>query len=98
MKSRGITTLGHGRRGRAPRWLVAVAAVGLLSACGSTPGKSAAPASTAPSKAASQGQLTIPVLLPLTGGGAFLGQKEQQALEILQTEVNQQGGVDGRTL
>lgn len=42
--------------------------------------------------------MTIPVLLPLTGGGAFLGQKEQQALEILQTEVNQQGGVDGRTL
>jgi branched-chain amino acid transport system substrate-binding protein len=38
----------------------------------------------------------IPVVLPLTGNAAFLGQGEKHALEIEETLVNQQGGVQGR--
>ena len=38
----------------------------------------------------------IPVVLPLTGNAAFLGQGEKRALEIEETLVNQQGGVEGR--
>jgi branched-chain amino acid transport system substrate-binding protein len=38
----------------------------------------------------------IPVVLPLTGNAAFLGQGEKQALEIEESLVNRQGGVQGR--
>jgi branched-chain amino acid transport system substrate-binding protein len=40
----------------------------------------------------------IPVVLPLTGNAAFLGQGEKRALEIGETLVNQQGGVQGRPI
>jgi branched-chain amino acid transport system substrate-binding protein len=40
----------------------------------------------------------INVILPLTGGAAFLGKGEQQALQILQTSINQDGGINGQTL
>jgi branched-chain amino acid transport system substrate-binding protein len=38
----------------------------------------------------------INVILSLTGGAAFLGKQEQQALEILSGVVNKQGGIAGR--
>jgi len=38
----------------------------------------------------------IPVIASLTGGGAFLGQEEQQAIQILEKLVNQTGGIHGR--
>ena len=38
----------------------------------------------------------INVILPLTGGAAFLGKGEQQALQLLQTSVNQDGGINGQ--
>ena len=38
----------------------------------------------------------IPVIASLTGGGAFLGQEEQQALQILEKTVNKTGGIHGR--
>lgn len=38
----------------------------------------------------------IPVVASLTGGGAFLGQEEQQAIQILEKLVNQTGGIHGR--
>ncbi|MGH7002057.1 MAG: hypothetical protein ACREEA_11185, partial [Stellaceae bacterium] len=37
----------------------------------------------------------IPVIASLTGGGAFLGQEEQQAIQILEKLVNQTGGIHG---
>ncbi len=37
--------------------------------------------------------LTIPVVLPLTGGAAFLGQGERTALQLAEKVVNAQGGV-----
>jgi branched-chain amino acid transport system substrate-binding protein len=40
-------------------------------------------------------QMDIPVVLPLTGGAAFLGQGEKTALQIAQTVINAQGGVRG---
>jgi branched-chain amino acid transport system substrate-binding protein len=39
--------------------------------------------------------LEIPVVLPLTGGAAFLGQGERDALKIQETVVNKQGGING---
>jgi branched-chain amino acid transport system substrate-binding protein len=39
--------------------------------------------------------LTIPVVLPLTGNAAFLGQGEKTSLEIQEKVVNQQGGING---
>lgn len=40
----------------------------------------------------------INVILPLTGGAAFLGKGEQQALQLLQTTVNKDGGINGQPL
>ena len=39
--------------------------------------------------------LDIPVVLPLTGGAAFLGQGERDALKIQQDVVNKRGGLNG---
>jgi branched-chain amino acid transport system substrate-binding protein len=47
-----------------------------------------------PARAA--GTYDIPVIASLTGGGAFLGQEEQQAIQILEKLVNQTGGIHGR--
>lgn len=40
----------------------------------------------------------IDVVLPLTGGAAFLGKGEQQALQFLQKVQNEQGGIHGRKI
>ena len=40
----------------------------------------------------------INVILPLTGGAAFLGKGEQQALQLLQATVNKEGGINGQPL
>jgi branched-chain amino acid transport system substrate-binding protein len=39
--------------------------------------------------------VSIPVVLPLTGGAAFLGQGERTALQIAEKVVNEQGGIGG---
>ncbi len=77
----------------------------LVSACGGTPAASPS-ASAAPSSAASAAASAttaasttpyeINVILPLTGGAAFLGKPEQQALQALEPVVNTQGGIGGR--
>ena len=48
----------------------------------------------APARAASTDD--IPVIASLTGGGAFLGQEEQQAIQIFEKLVNKTGGIHGR--
>ncbi|HUA53499.1 MAG TPA: ABC transporter substrate-binding protein [Candidatus Sulfotelmatobacter sp.] len=40
----------------------------------------------------------VDVILPLTGGGSFLGKAEQQALQLLEKSINQDGGIQGRPL
>ena len=40
----------------------------------------------------------IHVILPLTGGAAFLGKGEQQALALFEKLVNQEGGIDGQPI
>lgn len=40
----------------------------------------------------------VPVILPLTGGGAFLGKAEQQAMEAGVKVINAHGGIHGRTI
>jgi branched-chain amino acid transport system substrate-binding protein len=42
--------------------------------------------------------VTIPIILPLTGGGAFIGQTHQKTMQILQDVVNKDGGIKGRPL
>jgi branched-chain amino acid transport system substrate-binding protein len=42
--------------------------------------------------------LNIDVILPLTGGGAFVGKGQQQSLDALADEVNKTGGIKGREL
>ena len=42
--------------------------------------------------------LTIPVILPLTGGGAFVGTTHQKTMQILEGVVNKDGGIKGRPI
>lgn len=42
--------------------------------------------------------VTIPIILPLTGGGAFVGQTHQKTMQILEEMVNKDGGIKGRPL
>lgn len=49
----------------------------------------------APARAA---DVTIDVILALTGPGAFLGQGERQALDLAEKQVNATGGIAGRSL
>ena len=58
----------------------------------------AAPLAPAATLAAAPEPYVIPVVLPLTGNAAFLGQGEQKALAVLQSVVNRQGGIAGQPL
>jgi branched-chain amino acid transport system substrate-binding protein len=40
----------------------------------------------------------IDVIMPLTGGGSFLGKAEQQSLLLAERRVNRDGGIHGRAL
>jgi branched-chain amino acid transport system substrate-binding protein len=42
--------------------------------------------------------VTIPIILPMTGGGAFIGQTHQKTMQILEAMVNKDGGIKGRPL
>ena len=46
--------------------------------------------------AAAASPIEIPVILPNTGGAAFLGQSERQALEIAQGVINAAGGINAK--
>lgn len=59
----------------------------------SAPAASVAAATSAPTAAT---PYEIHVILPLTGGAAFLGKPEQQALDALLGVVNKDGGIGGR--
>ncbi|HWE75551.1 MAG TPA: ABC transporter substrate-binding protein [Stellaceae bacterium] len=52
----------------------------------------------APAEQAAGQPYDIHVILPLTGGGAFLGAGHQDALNILAEVVNKSGGIKGRPL
>lgn len=43
-------------------------------------------------------ELTVPVILPLTGGGAFLGGTQRKTLEVLESTINKEGGIKGKQL
>lgn len=55
-------------------------------------------ASGARQPAAAAEPFVIPVVMPLTGGGAFLGTSENQSLQIIEKLVNKQGGIKGRPI
>jgi branched-chain amino acid transport system substrate-binding protein len=40
--------------------------------------------------------VVVPVILPLTGGGGFIGGEQQKSLQILEGVVNKDGGIKGR--
>ena len=48
--------------------------------------------------ARADGVIDVPVVLPLTGNAAFLGQGERDSLKIHQDAVNRRGGIAGATL
>jgi len=52
----------------------------------------------AASRAAGADPLDIPVVLSLTGGAAFLGKSENDALTVVERVVNAQGGVNGHPI
>jgi branched-chain amino acid transport system substrate-binding protein len=72
---------------RSKRLAGAVLAAGLilLSAPGAQPAVAADP-------------FEIPVIMPLTGGGAFLGSSENQSLQLIEKMVNTSGGIKGRPI
>ena len=53
-------------------------------------------AAAAPARAADN--FDIQVIMPLTGGGSFLGQGEQQALQLAQKVANAAGGIGGKQI
>jgi branched-chain amino acid transport system substrate-binding protein len=75
---------------RQPRLMFAksVASLALALAC--------ALAAASPAYAADPYELNV--ILPLTGGGTFVGQEESGALMALQDSVNKSGGIKGRPL
>ena len=52
--------------------------------------------SNSPAQAADD--ITIPVILSLTGAAGFFGQKEQASLRVLEATVNAAGGIHGRKI
>lgn len=70
----------------APRFIVS-AVLAALVAFGNIPGQGRAAE-----------PLTIDVIVSKTGQGAFLGQEEAQALEVLETVTNHAGGIGGRPI
>ena len=48
--------------------------------------------------ARAQDKLQVHVILPLTGGAAFVGQGQQKTLQLLQNLVNKEGGISGHPL
>jgi len=55
-------------------------------------------ASAAASTTHAADTLDIHVVMPLTGGGSFLGQGEQQSLQLAEKVINGDGGVAGRSI
>lgn len=53
-------------------------------------------ATTLGASAADTAPVTIPVMLPLTGPGAFLGSAEKTGFDVLERELNRTGGIQGR--
>jgi branched-chain amino acid transport system substrate-binding protein len=56
------------------------------------------PVTLLPIASAAADPYTINVLLPLTGGGAFIGTGEQKSLEAIEADVNRTGGIGGRPI
>jgi branched-chain amino acid transport system substrate-binding protein len=53
-------------------------------------------AASMPSRLLAADPYEINAILPLTGGGAFLGKKEAQALGVAEMFINKDGGINGR--
>ena len=85
MRTRDQLTASVRRRAR----LTALTAAALLAFLLAVPG--------APPSAASA-PYVINAIMPLTGGGAFLGQPESQALQIVERLTNEKGGIRGRPI
>jgi len=52
----------------------------------------------APSTSSGQAPFEINVIISMTGSAAFLGKSQSAALNILQTQVNRAGGINGRPI
>lgn len=72
------------KHSRVARWVLSLIAVLLLASI--------------PLSGRSEEPFEINVIIPLTGGGTFLGRLYQQALNAVETHVNKTGGVRGRPI
>jgi branched-chain amino acid transport system substrate-binding protein len=70
------------------RALFAFALAAITTASAGVPARAAAPVSGAP--------VEINVLLPLTGSGAFIGNATKKDLDLIESIVNDSGGIKGR--
>jgi branched-chain amino acid transport system substrate-binding protein len=43
-----------------------------------------------------ESEVTIPVVLPLTGNAAFVGREQRQMLQLVEKSTNASGGIRGR--
>ena len=64
-------------------WLGALVAANVVAAAGSGPVRAAEP-------------YKIDVIIPMTGGGSFLGTGTKATLDVLKGVVNKEGGIDGQ--
>ena len=64
-------------------WLGALVAANVIAAVGAAPVLAAEP-------------YKINVIMPMTGGGSFLGVRTQAMLDVLKSLVNTEGGIDGQ--
>lgn len=78
--------------------LVAAACSGSDDDAGATTSSSTAAASTTSTTIVDDGVLAIGALLPLTGAGASLGLTLQASIDIAIDEINEAGGVGGRSV
>src|SRR5689334_560864 len=58
----------------------------------------AASAAGAPQARAADDTYDLNVIIPLTGGGAFLGKAEQESLNVAEKTLNAAGGIHGKKI
>lgn len=76
-----------------------LAASSVIAGCGAaTTAKAPSSGKSSSSSASSKKPYVIPAILSETGGAAFLGKEESQALIAFEKQLNASGGVDGRPI
>lgn len=102
----GLSSTGGARRASGPRrfrrsaafGVVAVVGALTLAACSSTSSSSSSTSTGASSAAATGSPVVFHAVLGETGSASFLGSREAKALQLLASQVNASGGIDGHKM